>query len=189
MHAVLRQTPNILSGMRLILAPIAAWLILNEYDVAALCVFIFAGLSDAADGYLARNFGLASRFGAFLDPLADKLLMLASYLSLTAAGAVPVLLTALVIGRDIVIVAGVGLARVLALPLEVKPLLVGKLSTVAQVLYIALVLLLLTLHEPPPLAEKMGEWAVIGLTLLSFLGYAQVFLKAAFRRAPEGGAV
>ena len=75
--------------------------------VAALCVFVFAGLSDALDGFLAKRFALTSRFGAWLDPAADKLLMLASYVALTMVGAVPLWLTALVIGRDVAIVAGV----------------------------------------------------------------------------------
>lgn len=187
MNAVLRQTPNILSALRLIAAPIAACLILDGADLPALCVFAFAGASDAADGFLAKKFGLASRFGAWLDPAADKLLMLASFLSLTYVGAVPLWLTVLVIGRDVAIVAGVLLARMLALPLEVKPLMVGKVSTVVQVAYIGLVLLLLTLREPPPLLERGGEAVVALLTVLSFLSYAQLWLKAAGRRVPQEG--
>ena len=186
MNAVLRQAPNILSALRMIAAPIAAWLILHGAYLPALLVFCFAGLSDAADGFLAKKFGLASRFGAWLDPAADKLLMLASFVTLTYVGAVPLWLTAMVIGRDVFIVVGVLLAKLLALPLEVKPLMVGKVSTVVQVLYIALVLLLLTLHEPPLVIEQAGEAVVTLLTVWSFVSYAQVWLKAAFRRVPQG---
>jgi cardiolipin synthase len=186
MIALLRQAPNILSALRLIAAPIAAWLILHSVDYAALCVFVLAGLSDAADGFLAKRFGLASRFGAWLDPAADKLLMLASFVSLTYVGAVPLWLTGLVIGRDLAIVLGVLLAKVLGLPLEVKPLMVGKVSTVAQVFYIALVLLLLTLSEPPQVLESAGQAVVTLLTALSFVAYGQVWLKAAFRRMLQG---
>jgi cardiolipin synthase (CMP-forming) len=186
MIVVLRQAPNILSALRLVAAPIAAWLIFTGEDFAALCVFGLAGLSDAADGFLAKRFGLASRFGAWLDPAADKLLMLASFLTLTFVKAVPLWLTGMVIGRDLAIVLGVLLAKLLGMPLEVKPLMVGKVSTVAQVLYIALVLLLLTLHEPPPGIERAGEAAVTLLTVWSFLAYTQVWFKAAFRRVPQG---
>lgn len=186
MIAVLRQAPNILSALRLIAAPIAAWLIVNGIDFPALCVFVLAGLSDAADGYLAKTFGLASRFGAWLDPAADKLLMLASFFSLTYVGAVPLWLTAMVIGRDLFIVLGVLLAKILGLPLEVKPLMVGKVSTVAQVVYIALVLLLLSLHEPPPVIERAGEAVVTLLTAWSFVAYGLIWLKAVFRRVPQG---
>ena len=119
MNVLLRQAPNILSALRVVAAPIAAVLILDGIDVAALCVFVFAGLSDAADGYLAKRFALTSRFGAWLDPAADKLLMLASFVTLTMVGAVPLWLTVLVIGRDLAIVLGVGLARLLEAPLRI----------------------------------------------------------------------
>ena len=179
MNAVLRQAPNILSALRLLAAPVAAWLILHQDDLPALCVFGFAGLSDAADGYLAKTFGLSSRFGAWLDPVADKLLMLASFVSLTVVGAVPLWLTALVIGRDIAIVLGVLLARALDMPLVVAPLIVGKVSTVIQVLYIAFVLLVLTLNADWKVAETMGEAAVGLLAVLSGFAYGQVWLRAA----------
>lgn len=191
MNAVLRQTPNILSAIRLFLAPVAAWLILAHEDFAALCVFGFAGLSDAADGFLAKTFGLSSRFGAWLDPAADKLLMLASFCALTYTGAVPLWLTVLVIGRDIAIVVGVLAARALRLALVVAPLTVGKVSTVVQVLYIAMVLLLLVLPNPasaglPAIIRRAGEAAVTVLALWSAAAYAQVWFKAAFRRASQG---
>ncbi len=185
MNALLRQAPNILSALRLVAAPIAAVLILDGIDVAALCVFIFAGLSDAADGYLAKRFALTSRFGAWLDPVADKLLMLASFVSLTIVGAVPLWLTALVIGRDVVIVLGVGLARLLAAPLQTEPLMIGKASTVAQVVYVALVLLGLAADLSAPRLVFAGSVLVAIFTLLSFFAYAYVWLQAvaAGRRA------
>jgi cardiolipin synthase len=99
---------------------------------------------------------------------------------------VPVWLTAVVIGRDLMIVAGVALARYLGLPLVVQPLMVGKVSTVLQVLYIALVLLLLTLHQPPAGLERSGEFLVTVLAVWSFLAYAQVWIRAAMQRAPQG---
>jgi cardiolipin synthase len=183
MKAVLRQAPNILSTLRMIAAPIAAWLIYHGDDFAALCVFGFAGLSDAADGFLAKRFGLGSRFGAWLDPAADKLLMLASFVALTMVGAVPLWLTLLVIGRDVAIILGVLLARALEAPLRVAPLLVGKISTVVQVLYIAMVLFLITMNWDRPIVELAGEIAVAALTLLSFVAYAHVWLLAVAARS------
>ena len=183
MKAVLRQAPNILSTLRMIAAPVAAWLIYHGDDFAALCVFGFAGLSDAADGFLAKRFGLGSRFGAWLDPAADKLLMLASFVALTMVGAVPLWLTLLVIGRDVAIILGVLLARALEAPLRVAPLLVGKISTVVQVLYIAMVLFLITMNWDRPIVELAGEIAVAALTLLSFVAYAHVWLQAAAARS------
>ena len=185
MNALLRQVPNILSALRLFAAPVAAYLILHNIAVAALCVFVFAGLTDALDGFLAKSFGLTSRFGAWLDPAADKLLMLASYVALTVVGAVPLWLTALVIGRDIAIVAGVGLARLMDAPLRITPLTIGKVSTVVQILFVTLVLLALAAH--PGLGQPIfvGILAVAAVTVLSFFSYAYVWLQAvaAGRRA------
>ena len=185
MNALLRQTPNILSALRVVAAPIAAVLILDGIDVAAVCVFVFAGLSDAADGYLAKRFALTSRFGAWLDPAADKLLMLASFVSLTIVGAVPLWLTVLVIGRDLAIVLGVGLARLLEAPLQVAPLTIGKASTVVQVVYVALILVLLAADLSLPRLAFAGAVIVAIFTLLSFFTYAAVWLQAvaAGRRA------
>jgi len=182
---LLRQAPNILSAFRLVAAPIAAVLVLDGIDVAALCVFVFAGLSDALDGYLAKRFALTSRFGAWLDPAADKLLMLASFVSLTIVGAVPLWLTVLVIGRDVAIVLGVGLARLLDAPLQIAPLMIGKASTVVQVVYVALVLLALAAGLSLPRLEIAGSVLVAILTLWSFFAYAKVWLQAvaAGRRA------
>ena len=185
MSALLRQAPNILSALRLVAAPIAAFLILHGVDVAALCVFVFAGLSDALDGFLAKRFALTSRFGAWLDPVADKLLMLASFVTLTMVGEVPLWLTALVIGRDVAIVVGVGLARLMEAPLRIAPLTIGKASTVVQVVYVALVLLHLAANLSLPRPEFFGTLVVAVFTLLSFFSYAYVWLQAvaAGRRA------
>jgi len=183
MKAVLRQAPNILSALRLIAAPVAGWLVLNGEFFAALWVFGFAGLSDAADGYLAKRFGLSSRFGAWLDPAADKLLMLASFVTLAMVGAVPLWLTCLVIGRDVAIVLGVGLARLLEAPLPIAPLMVGKISTAVQVLYIAMMLLLLTLKADEPMLALAGALAVGALTLASFLAYGHVWFQAVAARS------
>ncbi|MDE2110325.1 MAG: CDP-alcohol phosphatidyltransferase family protein [Alphaproteobacteria bacterium] len=187
MNRLLRQVPNMLSTLRLVAAPCTAALILDHADGAAVCVFGLAGLSDALDGFLAKRFALTSRFGAWLDPAADKLLMLASFVTLTMIGAVPFWLTALVIGRDAAIVTGVLLARLMDAPLQIAPLLVGKASTVVQVAYIALVLILLALNMNLPRIVFTGVVMVAALTLLSFFAYAHVWLQAvaAGRRAAQ----
>ncbi len=185
MNGLLRQIPNILSALRLVAAPCTAFLILHHADGAAVCVFGLAGLSDALDGFLAKRFALTSQFGAWLDPAADKLLMLASFVTLTMIGAVPLWLTALVIGRDAAIVLGVLLARMLGAPLRIAPLTVGKASTVVQVVYIASILALLAADMSLPRIVFAGVITVAIFTLLSFFGYAYVWLQAvaAGRRA------
>lgn len=178
MMPVLRQAPNILSALRLVAAPVAAILILHGIDTMALGVFAFAGLSDALDGFLAKRFHLTSRFGAWLDPAADKLLMLASFLTLTMVGVVPAWVTYLVIGRDVAIVLGVLLARAFEAPLRIAPLMIGKASTVVQVLYVAFLLALLALNTTLPRTELAGSYVVGLFTVWSFLAYAYVWLQA-----------
>ncbi|MGH6890504.1 MAG: CDP-alcohol phosphatidyltransferase family protein [Rhizomicrobium sp.] len=178
MKRVLRHLPNFLTGLRLAAAPALALLLVSGSDRAALGVFAFAGLSDAADGFLAKRFGLATRFGRLLDPAADKLLMTAAFLTLALLNIAPVWLTLLVIARDAAIVGGIVLARVLALPVRIEPLLVGKASTAMQIGYIALALLLLTFGLRWPDGERYAADATAFLTVLSWLAYAGVGINA-----------
>ncbi|MEJ0024555.1 MAG: CDP-alcohol phosphatidyltransferase family protein [Rhizomicrobium sp.] len=185
MTPLLRQIPNLLTAFRTVLAPLTAYLILLDRNLAALFVFAFAGASDALDGFLARRYGLVSRFGEYLDPAADKLLMLASFVTLTMVHQVPLWVTAIVIGRDVAVVLGVGLAWVLTLPLKVEPLAIGKANTVVQVVYVAMMLLLLTLNVDLPALAMTGAVAASGFALASLAAYGQLLLRAfALRRRP-----
>jgi cardiolipin synthase (CMP-forming) len=177
-NGILRQVPNTLSMLRLAAAPVAAILILKEADVAAFVLFLCAGISDALDGYLAKKFSLVSQFGAWIDPAADKLLMLASFVALTLVGAMPLWLTVAVVGRDILIVLGVLSAKAMGAPLEVKPLIAGKLSTVVQVAYVALILALLAFDLSAPELVLAGAGLTAFLAVWSFLAYAGVWLTA-----------
>jgi len=178
MTGPLRQLPNFLTGVRILLAPLCAWLVLHGDYFPALLVFAAAGGSDALDGWLARRFGLVSRFGEYLDPVADKLLMLASYVTLTVIGVAPLWLTIIVIARDVAIVLGVGLAQMLNLPVKMEPLAVGKASTVVQVGYVALVLLMLSLHNGQPVLMLTAAVITTAFTLMSWFAYGQLLLKA-----------
>src|SRR5262249_44097708 len=108
--ALLRQIPNLLTALRLACAPFTALLLVDHDYRSALAVFAFAGLTDALDGFLAKRYGLDTRVGAWLDPAADKLLMLASFLALTYVAVTPPWLTVLVLARDAAIVLAVLLA-------------------------------------------------------------------------------
>lgn len=178
MTGPLRQLPNFLTAIRILLAPLCAWLVLNGEFFQALLVFVVAGGSDALDGWLARRFGLVSRFGEYLDPVADKLLMLASFLTLTYIGIAPIWLTIIVIARDVAIVLGVGIAQLLNLPVKMEPLAVGKASTVVQVGYVALTLLMLSLHNTQPVLMTTAAVIATAFTLMSWFAYGQLLLKA-----------
>ena len=175
---VLRHLPNLLSGFRLLAAPLAAWAILAEHDAAALLIFAGASFSDLADGYVARRWGFTSQAGAWLDPLADKLLMLFCFLALWKVGAAPFWLVALVIARDLVIGAGAVLAKLLSLPLRIEPLMIGKATTTVLVLYAGILHLLLALDQDAPRLVTTGNYTVALFAALSAAIYLQSFLRA-----------
>lgn len=179
---MLKHLPNLLTALRLAAAPMFAILLVNGADRAALGVFAFAGLSDAADGFLAKRFGLATHFGRLLDPAADKLLMLASFLALTALKIAPLWLTFLVIARDGAIVGGILLARMFAVPIRVEPLAIGKACTAMQIAYIALAMLLLTFGLRWQETEMFAADATAFLTAASWIAYAGVGLRAVLQR-------
>lgn len=182
MTRVLRNLPNILTGLRLFAAPALAFLIIGGAYNAACGVFVFAGLSDAADGFLAKRFGLATRFGRYLDPAADKLLMLLTFMTLTWMGIAPLWLAVLVIGRDAAIVIGLLLARFLVMPVTVEPIILGKLSTAVQIFYIALMLVMLAAGLDWPQVAKAVAYVTGAVTIVSWLAYAQIWFRALARR-------
>lgn len=172
-----RHLPNLLSLLRLVAAPFVAWATLAGHDTLALIVFVAAGLSDGLDGFIARHWQAMSRFGAWLDPAADKLLMLATYVALLGVAAAPWWLVALVIGRDLAIASFWLMARLFTLPPAFRPLGIGKLSTLLQIAYAGLVLLFLAfdLSAPPVLLAAALLTAL--LTLLSGGAYLWLFLR------------
>src|SRR5581483_3619023 len=184
---MVRHLPNLLSALRLLAAPLAAWLILSGHYTASLLVFAAASLSDGLDGFIARRWGVTSDFGAWLDPAADKLLMLFCFTALYAVHAAPFWLVALVIGRDLVFALAWGLIKLLGLALPTNTLFVGKLSTAVQVIYILTLLLLLALDlEAPHLALGLA-FACAFFTLLAAAGYAAAVVRGrlAGRRVPS----
>ena len=177
----IRDVPNILSALRLLAAPFTAWLIVAGHDTAALLVFAAAGLSDGLDGFIARRWGVTSDFGAWLDPVADKLLMLLSLSALCHVGVTPLWLVALVVARDVAIVLAWLLVRRLATPVAVSPLLIGKLSTVIQILYVLSALVLLAFDIEAPDLEQAAAWICAGTTIASAAAYGAVFLRGVLR--------
>jgi cardiolipin synthase len=132
--------PNIITLGRILLVPIIVWAIGSQQQMIAFVLFLAAGLSDAVDGFLAKRFNMTSEIGALLDPLADKALLVSIYVALGIAGAIPVWIVILVVSRDIMIVGAVIVSWLLDKPVPLRPLMVSKLNTVAQVAFAALVL-------------------------------------------------
>jgi cardiolipin synthase len=125
---------------RILLVPFIVWAIASGKMEVAFVIFIVAGISDAVDGFLAKRFNMASELGALLDPLADKALLVSIYVALGIWGKIQLWLVILVVSRDIMIVSAVIVSWLFGKPIPMKPLMVSKLNTVAQVAYAALVL-------------------------------------------------
>ncbi|HZQ39509.1 MAG TPA: CDP-alcohol phosphatidyltransferase family protein [Rhizomicrobium sp.] len=182
---MVRHLPNLLSALRLLAAPFTAWLILSGHDTVSLLVFAAAGLSDGLDGFIARRWGVTSGFGAWLDPAADKLLMLFCFTALYAVHIVPFWLVAIVVGRDLVFALAWGLIKLLGLGLTTPTLFVGKLSTAVQVVTILTLLLLLALDLDAPHLSLALAVACAFFTLLAAAGYATVMMRLAGKRVPQ----
>ncbi len=163
--------PNLITLARILSVPLVVWAITSGEMLIAFVLFLAAGVSDAVDGFLAKRFHMASEVGAYLDPLADKALIVSIYVSLGIAEAIPRWLVILVVSRDIMIVSAVMLSWLLGRPMQVKPLTVSKLNTVAQIVYACLVLAALGFNFDPGLWEPLAMTAVAVLTLLSIAFY------------------
>src|SRR3979411_3067971 len=132
--------PNIITLGRIILVPFIVWAIASSQMEIAFAIFLIAGVRHPGEGFLAKRFNMASELGALLDPLADKALLVSIYVALGIWGAVPRWIVILVVSRDIMIVAAVIVSWLFGKPIPMKPLMVSKLNTVAQVAFAALVL-------------------------------------------------
>ena len=161
------SVPNVITLGRILLVPIIVWAIASSQMEIAFAVFVIAGVSDAVDGFLAKRFHLTSELGALLDPLADKALLVSIYVALGIWGAIPRFIVILVVSRDIMIVAAVIVSWLFGKPVPMKPLMVSKLNTAAQVAFAALVLASLSFgFSPAPYDVVLMSFVTI-FTLVS----------------------
>lgn len=113
--------------------PVVVWAIASGEMRLAFILFLAAGISDAVDGFLAKRFNMVTELGAYLDPLADKTMLVSIYVALAIVGAIPLWLVILVVSRDIMIVSAIMLSWLVDKPVKLKPHPVSKLNTVAQI--------------------------------------------------------
>jgi cardiolipin synthase len=132
--------PNVITAVRILATPLLVIFLLQNSYGRALLVFLVAGLSDMVDGYIARNFQQKSPLGAVLDPLADKLLMSASYITLGYFAKIPPWLAVFVISRDVVIVGGIIILKLYAVQVRIEPARISKWAMAAQILTVFLAL-------------------------------------------------
>ena len=160
--------PNLITLARICMVPVVVWAItVGEMQI----------VSDAIDGFLAKRLNMASELGAHLDPLADKTLIVSIYVALGITDAIPRWIVILVVSRDFLIIGGVMLAWFLGQPIRVKPLLVSKLNTVAQIVFACLVLASLAFSFDAGMWQILTMWIVAALTLISVGFYMREWVR------------
>ena len=180
--ALRQHIPNVLTSLRILLViPVAYYLFESNY-LYSLALFLFAGISDAVDGYLARRFLWTSNFGAWADPLADKLIVGVVFVVLAIQGLVPAWLVCVTIGRDLIILCGAGTYRKIFGKIDIAPTILSKVNTVVQIL--ALLLVMVTLLDIPQLmkTDDMLDmvFIVVGIfSILSGIDYVISWIRRA----------
>jgi cardiolipin synthase (CMP-forming) len=177
--SVLRYLPNLICLTRIALIwPILAMLAVHDYGWAAVC-FAIAGVSDLADGYVAKRFGWTSELGKWLDPLADKCLLITVFVVTAWAGLVPRWLTAVVVARDVMIALGALSYLAWLGPLEGRPTFSSKLNTLVQLAYLEGILMFKAVGFPPVVLLELGAMVTLVTTVLSGAGYVIEYSRRA----------
>jgi cardiolipin synthase len=178
---------NAITLLRLCLVPVMAYLLLEGSHAAAFWTFVVASVSDGIDGFVARQFNQRTHIGAVMDPVADKLLILASVLGLAWIKVLPLWLAALMIGRDFVIVVGAASYRIAIGPYRMQPTALGKICTFLQ---FALIVILLAQTAGYLDARALLPWLfglVAAFTVLSGAHYVWVWGQKASRSHAASG--
>ncbi len=176
--------PNILTVFRLVLTPVIVWLIVSDQLAEAFAGCLIAGVTDAADGFLARRFNWQTQLGSFLDPIADKFLLVSLYVTLGVLGHLPAWLAITVVSRDILIVGAVLLSWLMGVPMQMRPLFLSKVNTAAQVAFALLVLAELAFAPSLGAWLAYGAWIVGALTVVTASHYVILWLRH-MSSAPE----
>ncbi len=168
--------PNTLTLFRLLMVPLVI-VAINQHDFSlAFWGFVLAGVTDGVDGFIARHFNQQTALGAYLDPLADKALIVSIYVALAVTGHLPSWLAVLVVSRDVLIIGAVILSWLMDHPVTIRPILVSKANTAMQIVFAALVLGSLGLEVPLPRLLPAAQALVSLLTIASMAAYLWTWL-------------
>jgi cardiolipin synthase (CMP-forming) len=175
-----RHLPNLICLFRLALIwPVVAALQAGEYSLA-LGLFMAAAVSDGLDGYLAKRFNWTSELGKFLDPFADKLLLITVFIEAAWLGLVPWWITAAAVARDVLIGLGALVFRVWFGPLHGRPTIISKINTAAQLLYLMAVMVNAAAGFPPhEILDALALLTVVTIVLSGF-HYVATFTRRAW---------
>jgi cardiolipin synthase len=169
--------PTLITIGRILAVPVAIWLILADHLMSAFWVFVLAGITDGIDGFLARRWNQRTELGAYLDAIADKALLVSIYITLAVVERIPDLLTIAVVSRDLMIVGAVILSWVIGKPVTIRPTVVSKVNTLAQIAFAALVLAMGGFGYDSGWAYTLGIWIVALLTLASAGSYLAIWVR------------
>jgi cardiolipin synthase len=179
----MRQIPNVITLIRILLvAPIAVALARHQL-FTAIVLFGVAAVSDAADGYLAKRFDWQTELGAILDPLADKLLLATVFVMLAYLKLVPMWLMVAAVARDVIIVSGALMYRVLLGPLAVRPSIVSKFNTLCQAAFIMAVVCREVFAVPPAWVVMLLGSLVFVTVAVSGIDYVVIYGRRALNMA------
>ncbi len=171
--------------MRILLVGPVVWALATQQFVLALVLFAVAGVSDALDGFLAKHYHWESRLGSILDPIADKLLLVASFTTLTWLGAIPLWLLLLVLARDLIIVSG-GLAyHYYVGQFDLTPLWSSKINTALQIMLVLLVIVQQQWLQGLEQLVTIGIWLVVASVINSGTEYVLVWGTRAWRQIKQ----
>ena len=175
----LRWLPNAISLFRIALVLPILLLIMQGRFESALVLFFVAGFSDGVDGYLAKRFKWHTRLGALLDPVADKLLVAGTFLTLVSTGHAPFWLAAIVIFRDVIIVGGAAAYNFFVAPVEGEPTRISKLNTAMELLFILFVLCRAAFGWPAEISITVVGTAVLVTVVISGVDYVWSWTRRA----------
>lgn len=171
MRGFIAWLPNLITLGRLLAVPVTVYLMLQGHDRAAFWLFVAAGASDALDGIVAKRFDVRSEVGAYLDPLADKALLMSIYVTLGYLEHVAVWLVILIVFRDLLIIGGALLFHTLTQSLTMAPLFISKANTTAQIVLACVVMAQLAWDFSLPAVNDALVFLVAATTILSGAAY------------------
>jgi len=178
----MHHLPNIISFLRIILVAPIVWALLNNHYDLAVILFVIAGISDGVDGYLAKRFDWTSRFGGVLDAIADKLLLVSTFICLWLLAVFPLWLVALIIIRDVLIVGGGVIYNLKVEKFIAEPSVMSKLNTLLQIVLATVGVLSLGLLNVSAVMIDVLSWAVAITVVLSGFGYANTWGRRVVKR-------
>lgn len=186
--ARLLTLPNIITFGRLLCIPVVAYTLLTYQSFYALFFFSVAAVSDALDGFVARYMKSRSTLGAYLDPIADKLLFLVTFLILGYLNIIPFWLILLSIYRDVIIVSGVGILKFYKVPVEIKPLFVSKLNTFIQSIVVVIFLFIDAFHLAYPVL-LISAYVLVYINALTLLLSGVGYIRQGLQRLQGYGVI